>query len=245
MDNIKEKQINILVVDDNRAELLLITSSLKKWGYSTVTAGSGDEALDILAGTPADIIISDQNMPGMDGMQLLHSVRELYEHIPFIMVTAYADTDRAVFAMRQGANDYIEKPYSNPDNLRLAVERAMKYRNLSRETGELKRYLADIHGFQNIITDSPAMIEAVKLASKVAESPDTAVAIYGESGVGKELLARAVHHASGCAETRFVGMNCAAVPQGLLESELFGCIRGAFIHRCKLKAWQNRYNILL
>ncbi|MCP4104550.1 MAG: sigma-54-dependent Fis family transcriptional regulator [Desulfobacteraceae bacterium] len=222
------EQATILIVDDTRGALFLLKSHLEKWGYSAMTSSSGAEALNILdKNNDIDMVISDQVMPEMDGIELLRKVREIYEDIPFIVLTGHGSIDKAVVSMKQGADDYITKPY-NPDELKNAIRRSLNYYRLSKENKELKNYLSDLRGFHNIITQSPHMLKAIDLAANVAESPSTTVVIHGESGTGKELMARAIHCASGCMESRFVGINCAGIPSSLIESELFGHVKGAF-----------------
>lgn len=220
------EETNILIVDDTRGALFLLKSHLEKWGYSPLTSSTGADALRLLKENEVDLIISDQVMPGMDGIELLSRVKELYD-IPFIMLTGHGSIDKAVVSIKQGADDYITKPY-NPDELKNTIKRSLTYYRLSRENKELKDYLSDLRGFHNIITKSPRMLEAIELAANVAKSPATTVAIYGESGTGKELMARAIHSASGCMDSRFVGINCAGIPSNLIESELFGHVKGAF-----------------
>ncbi len=217
----------ILIVDDTRSSLLLLKFYLEKWGYAPLTASSGPEALKVLDENKIDLIISDQVMPGMDGIEFLRTVKNTIEDVPFIMLTAYGSIDKAVISIKQGADDYITKPYK-PDELKVAVERSLTYYQLTKEHKELQDYLRELRGFKNLITKSDAMLEAIELAVKVAETPNTTVAIYGESGVGKEVLSRAIHSASGCMESRFIGVNCAGIPSSLLESELFGHVKGAY-----------------
>lgn len=221
------EEITILAVDDTQSSLFLLELQLKEWGYKTLLAGSGQEALEILEINPVDLIISDQVMPEMDGIELLHVVKKQYEEIPFIMLTAHGSIDKAVMSIKRGADDYFQKPY-NVDELKIAIEHSLSYSRISKENKELKDYLNSLHGFQNIVTESPQMLNAIELAAKVVKSPDTTVAIYGESGSGKEVLARAIHSASDKMESRFIGVNCAGIPSNLLESELFGHVRGAF-----------------
>ncbi|MCP4353191.1 MAG: sigma-54-dependent Fis family transcriptional regulator [Desulfobacterales bacterium] len=222
------EQATILIVDDTRGALFLLKSHLEKWGYSALSSSSGAEALSILdKNNNIDMVISDQVMPEMDGIELLRKVRETYEDIPFIVLTGHGSIDKAVISMKHGADDYITKPY-NPDELKNAIRRSLNYYRLSKENKELKNYLSDLRGFHNIITQSPHMLKSIDLAANVAESPSTTVAIHGESGTGKELMARAIHCASGCMESRFVGINCAGIPSNLIESELFGHVKGAF-----------------
>lgn len=217
----------ILAVDDTPSALFLLESQLQEWGYHSIGVDSGEKALQVLKSVSVDLIISDQVMPEMDGIELLHTVKKLFEEIPFIMLTAHGSIDKAVTSIKQGADDYLIKPY-NADDLKSAIQRSLNYLRLSRENKELKDYLHSLHGFQNIVFRSPEMLNAIELAAKVVESSHTTVAIYGESGVGKEVLARAIHSASEGMESRFVGVNCAGIPSNLLETELFGHVKGAF-----------------
>ena len=220
------KKPTILIVDDTPSSLFKIKIHIEEWGYIALTASGGQEALDILSTTPVDLIISDQVMPGMDGIALLLAVRELYEDIPFIMLTAHGSIDKAVISIRQGADDYVEKPY-HKEEFGQIIRRSLDYARTKIDNKRLKEFVSEQYGFHKIISQSSQMRKAIRLAAKVAESPATTVALYGESGTGKELFAHAIHFASGCTG-KFVGLNCAGVPQGLLESELFGHLKGAF-----------------
>jgi DNA-binding NtrC family response regulator len=166
-------------------------------------------------------------MPGMDGHALLQFIKEKHAYLPVIMLTAYGSIEKAVEAMKAGAIDYLTKPIQG-EALRLVVDRTLKYSRLDMAIREQKQFLASQYGFDSIVTRSTMMLESIGLAGRVAEIPNAAVAIYGESGTGKELFARAIHYVSGCPESRFVGVNCAAIPYSLLESELFGHAKGAF-----------------
>ena len=166
----------------------------------------------------------------MDGHDLLLSVREKGFDMPFIIVAAHGSVETAVKAMKSGAFDYLKKDCSG-DELALVIKRALEFGRLKMENSsnkKFKEYVVSRHLFQSIMTHSPAMSEALKAAEMVAASPLTTVAIYGESGVGKEVLARDIHFASGGLPSNFVAINCAAVPETLLESELFGHVKGAF-----------------
>lgn len=217
----------VLVVDDTESSLFMLKMQLEEWGHQVLTAASGREALSLLPGESIDLVLSDQVMPGMDGIELLHAVKEMNADIPFIMLTAHGSIHKAVASIRKGADDYLEKPY-DPEELRAAIGRALHYSRLTREHRELTAYFARMRGFQTIITCSPLMRTILDMAEKVAQTPFTTVAISGESGTGKEVLARAVHNAAGLMENRFVAVNCAAIPANLLESELFGHAKGAF-----------------
>jgi len=217
----------VLIVDDTDGILQSLRIYLESWGYNALLANSGREALRLVRANNVDLLLSAQQMGGMSGIELLHEVKRLDKDLPFIILTAYGSIDMAVASMKQGADDYIQKPY-NPEELKAALARSLEYARLSRGYRELKDYFGTLYSFQSIITRSPLMLSALRLAEKVAASPNTTVAIYGESGTGKEVLARAIHHASGRMESRFVAVNCAGIPDNLLESELFGHVKGAF-----------------
>jgi DNA-binding NtrC family response regulator len=217
----------ILIVDDSESALYMLKMQLEEWGHTVLAATSGHDALALLATETVDLVLSDQVMPGMDGIELLHAVKELDKDIPFIMLTAHGSIHQAVASIIKGADNYLEKPYE-PEELHASISRAVHYVRLSREHRELTDYLSRLHGFQTIVTQSPLMLNVIELAKKVAQTPFTSVAIAGESGTGKEVLARAIHSASGRMENRFIAVNCAAIPATLLESELFGHAKGAF-----------------
>lgn len=218
---------NILVVDDDATSLLMLEGFLKRFGYEVVTASGGKAALKLLGEREFDLLLSDLCMPEIDGIALLSEVRARKIDIPFIVVTACGSIETAVAAMRQGAFDYIEKPF-RADSLQLTVQRALEYHRVVSENHSIKAYLQDCFTFQNMITVNAGMRAMLEKAAKVAAAPHTTVAIYGESGTGKELLARAIHFAATGMPTGFVAVNCAAIPEHLMESELFGHVRGAF-----------------
>jgi DNA-binding NtrC family response regulator len=220
----------ILIVEDSAASARFLKSQLCDLGYEITLAHSAEKAIALLGEEPYQLIISDLVMPGMDGLGLLRVLRAKKDDTPFIIFTAQGDVETAVKAMKSGAFDYLKKDAS-PDELDVAIKRALEFGRLTVENSsnkKFKEYVVSRHLFQSIRTHSPAMSEALKSAEMVAASPRTTVAIYGESGVGKEVLARDIHFASGGLPSNFVGVNCAAVPETLLESELFGHVRGAF-----------------
>ncbi|MDD2272811.1 MAG: sigma-54 dependent transcriptional regulator [Desulfuromonadaceae bacterium] len=217
----------LLLVDDDATSLLVLGGYLKRFGFAVVTASGGEQALELLGEREFDLLISDLRMPGMDGITLLQEMHTRNVTIPFIVVTACGSIESAVDAMRQGAYDYLEKPF-NPDSLQLTVQRALDYHRAMTENRQIRAYLQECFTFQNIITVNPAMKETLEMAAKVTSFPQTTVAIYGESGTGKEVLARAIHFATTGMPTRFVAINCAAIPEHLMESELFGHVKGAF-----------------
>jgi DNA-binding NtrC family response regulator len=220
-------QPTILIVDDQQIMLFLLETHLCQAGFSPVTATSGAQALAILAERPVDLIISDLIMPEMGGLQLMERVRELHPGIPIIVMTAHGSVEGAVEAMRKGAYDFLEKPY-NPDDLRMTIQRALDYHHMVRENEQIRGLLRERFSFQSIVTCNPIMKQVLELASKVVPARQTTVAIFGESGTGKEVLARAIHFAGKGLPNSFVAVNCAAIPEHLLESELFGHLKGAF-----------------
>lgn len=217
----------ILVVDDKRSFRFLIKGYLDDAGYEAICAASGGEALSELEHTPFDLILSDLVMPEMDGVLLLHRVRASHPRLPFVLVTAHGSVDSAVAAMKEGADDYLLKPLHR-EELLVVVERLLEHARLRVSYERMVDAEQEQFSFQNITSRSPAMRGVLAAAQQVAASPRTTVAVYGESGVGKEVLARAIHIASGENLTSFVTINCAAIPETLLESELFGHAKGAF-----------------
>jgi len=220
-------QPSILVVDDQQVILFLLETHLRQAGLAPVLATSGAEALALLEQHPVDLVITDLIMPEMGGLELMERVRALHPEIPIIVITTNGSVEGAVEAMRRGAYDYLEKPYS-PDDLRMTIQRALDYQHIVRENEQIRGLLRERFSFQSIVTANPAMKEVLRQASKVVPARRTTVAIYGESGTGKEVLARAIHFAGKGLPNSFVAVNCAAIPEHLLESELFGHLRGAF-----------------
>lgn len=217
----------VLVVDDEPIVRELMAHNLRQEGYRTREANTGEEALEVLGSHEVHAILSDQVMPGMNGIELLRRVRKLNPDLPFIIITAHAEVDKAVEAIRDGAFDYVQKPV-NPEELALTLQRALEFRRLSGENLKLRSHLRNLYGFEGIVAESESMMNVLSLAAKVARIRNTSVALFGESGTGKEVLARAIHCAGESMGNEFVAINCAAVPEGLLESELFGHRKGAF-----------------
>ncbi|MBJ6800585.1 sigma-54-dependent transcriptional regulator [Geomonas propionica] len=217
----------ILAVDDEPVFRFLLERQLREIGYDVLTAADGLQALEILEREPMDLVLSDLVMPRMDGLQLIGSVRKLYPATPIIVITAHGSVESAVEAMRRGAYDYLEKPY-DPEDLRITIQRALDYQHVVQENEQIKGLLTERFTFQSIVTVNPAMKQVLELASRVAAARQTTVAVYGESGSGKEVLARAIHFAGMGLPAEFVAVNCAAIPEHLMESELFGHVRGAF-----------------
>ncbi|MCK4224102.1 MAG: sigma-54-dependent Fis family transcriptional regulator [candidate division Zixibacteria bacterium] len=216
----------ILVVDDEEIVLKSCRKILEGGGHQVFCALSGQEAFELLEKEPIDIVITDIKMPGMDGMQVLEKVKEKYPDILVIMITGYSTVQSAVQAMKLGAFDYIPKPFT-PDEVLIVVEKALEKKSLIFENIYLRKELEAKYGFDNIIGSSPKMQEVYKLIRKVAPT-DSTVLIRGESGTGKELIARAIHFNSPRKQKPFVPVDCGVLAQELLESELFGHVKGSF-----------------
>jgi DNA-binding NtrC family response regulator len=216
----------VLIVEDEDLMRELLARILAGENYRIQQASSGEEALKFLQEHPVDLILTDLKLKGMNGLQLLSEARALDPEIVVIIMTAYASVETAVEAMRKGAYDYITKPFIN-DEIRVMLRRALNERHLSQENRHLKRELRERYRFENIIGNSEAMQRVYRLIEKVA-SISSNVLIVGETGTGKELVARAIHYNSERAERPFIAVNCGALTESLLESELFGHIKGAF-----------------
>jgi len=217
----------ILVVDDKQSFRFMIEGYLADAGHQTTCVAGGVEALTELEDSHFDLVVSDMVMPEMDGVTLLRHVRSRHPRLPFLLVTAHGSVGSAVAAMKEGAGDYLLKPL-NREELLVVVERLLEHARLRVNYDRMLDSERKKFSFQNITSRSPAMGKVLAAAQQVAGSPFTTVAVYGESGVGKEVLARAIHIASGQNMTNFVTVNCAAIPETLLESELFGHVKGAF-----------------
>lgn len=223
----------ILVVDDDKNLRRIIEFTLAEDGHSPKTAADAEEALLSLKEESFDIVVTDIRMPGKDGITLLREIKELAPSIEVIVVTAFGTVETAVEAMKAGAFDYVTKPF-NRDELKLTVQRALHLRDLESENVRLRIEVEKKFGFANIIGESEPMQKVFRLIEKVA-STDAPVLITGESGTGKELVAKALHYHSLRAKGPLVTINCAAIPKELLESELFGHVKGAFTGAVKDK----------
>lgn len=223
----------IVIIDDDDSLRRVLEYNLQEAGYTVAAAASGEQGLALCSEQCPDLVISDLQMPGMDGMQVLQSVKRLHPETPVIMITAFGTVELAVAAMKAGAYDYLTKPF-NRDELQLTVAKALEFVSLSTENRRLKQDLSDRSDFRALIGSSAVMEELFLLVRKVADS-DATVLITGESGTGKELVARSLHAQSSRRDGPFVAINCAAIPRDLLESELFGHVKGAFTGAAKDK----------
>jgi len=229
----KQDKASILVVDDDPGLLHSLKEILAAEGYEVTTAADGDQGLIYLKEQAFDLVLSDLALPGLDGMELLNYLRREQPGCPCIIITGYGTIANAVSAMRRGAYDYFTKPVDATE-LRLVVARALEHRRLKWENLHLKKQLHRRNGFVNMVGHSDTIIRVFDLIRKVADT-DSTVLILGESGTGKELIARAIHYNSARREGPLIPVNCAAIPEELLESELFGHERGAFTHAVRTR----------
>ncbi len=230
---VEGNKYKILVVDDENSLRELLTILLQREGYLIEQAGDGAVAFEMAQATVYDLIISDIQMPKMSGIELLRHLREQSNDVTVMMITAFSSTEEAVEAMKLGAYDYITKPFNN-DEIRLVIKNALEREQLQQENRQLKQQLGQRFSFQSLIGSSPAMSRLIALLERVAPSQAN-VLITGESGTGKELVAKSLHLNSDRKKHPFVPINCGAIPENLLESELFGHEKGAFTGADKRK----------
>ena len=219
-------RFHIRVVDDERTQLEFVGGFLGKAGFEVALMGSAAEAVERFRGEAFDLVLTDQRMPEMSGLDLLKQCRALDPEVAVIIMTAYGSIETAVSAMKEGATDYLTKPL-NLEELRLRIDRVKRSHQLLRENTELREALQERHRIEGVIGESGQMQEVLDLVRRVAPS-DATVLLRGESGTGKELIAKAIHYASARRNGPLVKVNCAALPETLLESELFGHEKGSF-----------------
>jgi len=216
----------ILVVDDDLSLRQFLSIMLKRAGYQCRTASRGEEAIEFMTEDPADVVVTDLNMDGLDGMGVLKRVHADWPSTEVVMITAYATTENAVAAMKEGAFDYVVKPF-NVDELKMILKKAFEKRFLALENETLREMLSDRFGYASLVGRAAPMLKVYDLMERVKDTPIT-VLVTGESGTGKELVARAMHFESERREQAFQSINCGAMPEQLIESELFGYKKGAF-----------------
>jgi len=220
------KTLNVLVVDDDPSIRNMLSIVLKKENYNVYMAESGEKALENIRKNKIDMVISDIKMPGMSGIELLGRIKKIRKDIPVLMITAYTSTDDAIEAMKLGAEDYVSKPF-NLEELKIVISKAFNKKNLENEIIDLRSKVRDINEFESIIGNNSRMMEIFELIETIAKT-DSTILISGESGTGKELIAKAIHNKSNRANEKFISINCGALPENLLESELFGHKKGSF-----------------
>src|SRR5580698_1475745 len=216
----------VLLVEDKAELRAMLRKALERAGYTVEEAPDGNAAVDKLRSRRYLMVLTDLKLPGNSGIDVLREARRVEPTLPVIIMTAYGSVEEAVTAMKEGAFDFIQKPV-DLDHLKLLLERAAKQQELLRENLLLREEYAARYGFPRIVGEHPSMQEASQMVQRVAAT-DATVLLLGESGTGKELFARAVHHLSHRRDQPFVALNCAAIPEGLVENELFGHERGAY-----------------
>jgi len=212
----------ILVVDDELSMREFLKILLDKEGYEVSTASEASSAIDLIKCQNFDLVISDIKMPGMGGLSLLGKIKEINSTLPVIMITAFASPDNAVIAMKRGAFDYITKPFKVDEIIKI-----VKSAIASASTATTDEITSETESFEGIIGNSQEMLKIYNLISRIAPTP-ASILIYGDSGTGKELVAKAIHNLSKVQDKPFVPITCSAIPESLLESELFGHVKGAF-----------------
>jgi two-component system, NtrC family, response regulator AtoC len=216
----------ILLADDDPVARDLLAEVLVKEGYEVRVAAGGEECVELARSGPVDLALVDLRMPGMDGLTVLRELQALHPSAPVLILTAFATMETAIEAIRVGAYDYLSKPF-RMEEIRLVVRRALEQRRLLEENLRFRRELQERYRFENIVGLSPRMVEVYRLAARAAATEAT-VLVTGETGTGKEVVARAIHYGSSRADRPFTPVDCTALPETLFESELFGHERGAF-----------------
>jgi two-component system response regulator PilR (NtrC family) len=221
---------HILVIDDELSMRELLGILLKRDGFRVTSCGTAEEGLEVVGAGGVDLVLTDLNLPGVDGLEFMRRLREQRDSdirdVPVVLITAYGTAAHAVEAMKQGAADYVLKPFNN-DDLLINIRRTLDRRALREENVQLRAALRQKYWFENLIGASPTMLEVYHLIQRVKDSPINCL-LHGESGTGKELVARAIHYSGSRKSGPFIAVNCGAIPDTLIESELFGYKKGAF-----------------
>jgi two-component system NtrC family response regulator len=220
------KSIHLLLVDDDKNFLRVLTYHIEDLGFRATPAASAEEALKLLKESPPELVITDLRMPGMDGLELLAEIRRGHPDLPVIVLTAHGSIDKAVEAIKMGAQDFLSKPFEK-EEIRHAISNALRMASLVEENRRLTRAVSSRFEFGGILGSSKRFREVLDMAEQLAQV-DTTVLIEGESGTGKEILAKAIHFNSRRKKRPFLVVNCGAIPRDLMESELFGYKKGAF-----------------
>jgi DNA-binding NtrC family response regulator len=221
-----EAKARLLLVDDDPLIVDSLSEFLKSEGYQVETAVDGNHAVELLAATPFNLVLTDINMPRTNGLELLRTIRHQHPEVVVLVITGYGTIENAVEAVKMGAFEYLTKPIID-DEIRVTIEKALKQQTLLSENYRLRQQLGLRYGLDNIIGHDYKMLKIFDLVEAVADSRTT-VLMTGESGTGKSLIARAIHHRSPRGSKPFVEVSCGAIPEGLLESELFGHVKGSF-----------------
>lgn len=217
----------ILVVDDEKAIRWSLGEALRNIGYEVEEAENGKKALGLFQDEPFDLVILDLKLPDIDGLQVLKKIKEIEQELPVIMMTAYGEVETAVEAIKSGAYDFMQKPFQL-EKMKIEIKNALETSNLKQQLDGIRKKERETYNFKNFLGKSSVMQEVFRKVKKIGESRASTILIQGESGTGKELVARAIHECSNGSDRPFLEINCAALPETLLESELFGHEKGAF-----------------
>ena len=223
---VKQHNIKILIADDDDSLRRVLEFQLQEAGYQVISAGNGAQALELFSGDDFDCVITDWRMPQMSGLEFLQRANAIRSETPIIVITAFGDVETAVEAMRSGAFDFITKPFDRQQIL-LTVEKALKYGEILAENRRLRRLVHEDFQLENVIGTSEKMRKVLETVERISKT-DVTVLIEGESGTGKELIAKGIHFSGARRNKPFIAVNCAAIPENLIEAELFGYKRGAF-----------------
>src|SRR2546428_13471852 len=219
-------QERILVVDDDEGLLRLLTMRLSAMGFDVTTSMTGEEALAVAKREVFDLALTDLRLPDRDGLSVLEELRPIHPDLPVLLLTAHGSIPSAVEAMQKGAFGYLTKPFDDKE-LKATLEKALAQQRMSREIQRLKLLVKELYGLENLVARSPKMQALLDQVARVAET-DATICLLGETGTGKEVIARVIHCNSRRARGPFIGVNCGAIPESLFESELFGHVKGAF-----------------